>query len=263
MKFFEIISPHAVYNIIGHIKTCWNYTYPTGAALEEAIYRGLKSYYHDVRALGGPNTIVDVVKGNCAFDIKGAKQLGFINRLAANSNTADNVFVEQQLSDGKKIIVKIPRSVLAIVKRPNTDMQNFEGDPLSTLEKSLCEYKFFADTTTARAGCQDLYSIVVLYEEDLDRRLRSIFFTCSQFSIPIMANGRYILSEQNKNTGYIAVDATESVCYKLLRFNNGSVNSYKKFDTSQGILYTWSMDEVDDQCFDQSFIKKHGVITCI
>jgi len=258
MHIFEIISEQAVYNIIGHIKNCWNYTYPTGKALEEAIYRGLIPFYKNVQTLGGPHTIVDVLKDTDAFDIKGAKQLGFLKKIGTTSNQAENNFVEQTFPNGKKITVKIPRDILAIVKRPNADMEKFEGAPIDVLKKSIGEYETFARTTTAKAKCKNLYSIVVLYEEDKINGLRSIFFTLEEFSVPNIIQGRHISKKTGENAGYIGTDETNTTCYKLLGFNPASVNSYKKFVSNRGILYTWLINEDDSLTFDELNLEQNG-----
>jgi hypothetical protein len=263
MHIFEVIKEEAVYNILGHIRTCWNYTYPTGTALEEAVYRGLKPFYSDVRALGGPLTIVDVVKDTDAFDIKGAKQLGYVSKITKNSNLVENHFVEQTLSNNQIVKIKIPKDILAIVKRPNSDMERFNGDPMEILQKSLTQYETFARETTTKSNCQNLYSIVVLYEEDLEKGYRSIFFTLEKFSIPEIVSGKYIVKKDGTNSGYIGEDNTNSECYKLLGFNTGSVNSYKKYPCNRGILYTWTIDEDDKFIFDEQHINQIGSLRTI
>jgi hypothetical protein len=97
MHIFDVIQEEAVYIILGHCRKCWDYTYPTGKALEEAIYRGLKPFYPSIQSLGAPNTIVDVAKEKDAFDIKGGKKLAQLKKINKKSNHKENIFVEQIL----------------------------------------------------------------------------------------------------------------------------------------------------------------------
>ena len=263
MHIFDIISEDAIYNIIGHIKNCWNYTYPSGAALEEAVYRGLKPYYENVRTLGGPTTIVDVTRNLDAFDIKGGKQLGLLSRMSSKSNKIDNDFIQETLPNGKKIIVKIPKSILAIVKRPNIDMKKFQSDPIKMAQKGIEEYANFADRTTKKDGCNKLYSLVVLYEEDKEKGFRSVFLTLEEFHVPSLTSADFITNKKDEKIGYLALDESNTVCYKILKFNNGSINSYKKFDCSRGILYTWTIDDDDGLIFNQEHVNKHGSLRIV
>ena len=263
MHIFQIISEESVYNILAHIRTCWNYTYPTGKALEEAVYRGLKPYYSKVQMEGGPLTLVDVFKDTDAFDIKGAKQLGFLQKLNGKSNKEKNNFFEEEFPNGKKIIVKVPKDVLAIIKRPNTDMEQFEGTPVDVLRRSLIEYQTFAKVTTQKSNCQNLYSIVVLYQEDQVKGFRSIFFTLEEFSVPDIDKGTRITKKNGDSAGYIGVDDTNSVCYKHVGFNPASVNSYKKYNCNRGILYTWLINEDDSLVFDKAYLEQNGSLRII
>jgi hypothetical protein len=86
MKLQEIFTDDCIQNILGHIRACWTYSSPTSKTLEEAIYRGIKPFYPDVKDLGGPTTIVDIAKGTQALDIKGGQQLGHLQKLGKAQN---------------------------------------------------------------------------------------------------------------------------------------------------------------------------------
>jgi hypothetical protein len=261
ITLFDVLSDDAVYNIIGHCKKCWNYTYPTGTALEEAIYRGIKPFYKNSQSLGAPNTIVDVAKEKHGFDLKGSKSLGHVTKIAKSANCNDNIFVEQILPNALKIKVKVPKYITTMVQRPNVDMENWKGDPEKIINASIVNYKNFAISTTKSAGCDNLYSIVVLYGED--KGYRSIFVTLEEFSVAEIASAKHYLKQNKVNAGYIGLDKNGDVVYSLSPFNRGSINSYKKFKTSQGVLYTWPVEEIDDTIYDKAFLLDNGAIKII
>jgi hypothetical protein len=49
----------------------------------------------------------------------------------------------------------------------------------------------------------------------------------------------------------------------LSPFNRGSVNSYKRFDTKQGILYTWPIEEKEPTIYNKSYLLKDGSIKIV
>lgn len=263
MKLFDVLSKDAVYNIIGHCKKCWDYTYPTGKALEEAIYRGIKPFYKNSQSLGAPNTIVDVSKEKDAFDVKGGKKLGHLKKLSKSANDENNIFVEQILPNALKIKVKIPKNITTMIQRPNVDMKNWKGDPLKIIKSGISFYKNFAHTTTKKADCDNLFSVVVLYGEDEKKGYRSIFITLEEFSEPEIATAKYHLKKDGSHAGYNGFDSNGNIIYSLSPFNRGSVNSYKRFNTKQGVLYTWPIEENDPTIYDESSLRRAGAIRTI
>ena len=263
MKLFDVLPEDAVYNILGHCKKCWDYTYPTGKALEEAIYRGIKPFYKDSQSLGAPNTIVDVSKEKDALDIKGGKKLGHLKKLSKSANDTNNIFVEQILPNALKIKVKIPKYITTMIQRPDVDMENWKGNPSTIINKGINAYKKFADKTTKESGCDTLYSMVVLYGEDEKKGYRSLFITLEQFSEPEIATAKHHLKKDGSYAGYNGYDKDGNLIYSLSPFNRGSVNSYKRFDTKQGVLYTWPIEETDPTVYNESYLLKDGAIRTI
>lgn len=263
MKLLDVISLDAIHNIVYHCKKCWDYTYPTSTALEEAIYRGLKPFYNDPKSLGAPNTIVDVSKEKDAFDVKGGKKLGHLKKLTKSANFDENIFAEQILPNALKIKVRIPKNIMTMVRRPNVDMENWVGDPLSIINKSIGDYEKFANGTTKKSGCDTLYTIVVLYGEDQEKGYRSIFLTLEDFSVPEIKDAKLLLGEDGKSKGYLGLDSDGNLNYRLSRFNRGSVNSDKRFDTSRGILYTWPIEVAEEYVGKLEDLLKDGAIRTI
>ena len=241
-----------------HCRKCWDYTYPTGKALEEAIYRGLRPFYLDARSLGAPNTIVDVSKEKDAFDIKGGKKLKHMKRLTASANYEENMFVDQILPNAQVVKVQIPKHITTMVQRPDVDMKNWKGDPFDIIKKGIAFYKKFAETTTKKSNCDNLFSVVVLYGEH--NGYRSVFMTLEDFSSPEIATASYHLKKDGKKAGYIGFDIIGNIVYSLSPFNRGSVNSYKRFETNKGVLYTWPVEEDDPTIYTESDLIKDGSV---
>lgn len=260
MKLLDVIAEEAVYNIIGHCMKCWDYTYPTGTALEEAVFRGLKAYYENSYSLGAPNTIVDVKKDTDAFDIKGGKKLSYLKKMSKSTNLEENIFIEQILPNTEKINVRIPKSIMTMIQRPNVDMENWRGDPNKIISAAISDYKNFASTTTKKANCNSLYSLVVLYGEDKAKKYRSIFITLEEFVEPEIVSTKHHLKQDKSYSGYNGFDKDGKLVYALSPFNRGSINSYKAFDTSKGVLYTYDIEENDPIVYDKTFLEKFGSI---
>ena len=106
------LTQSCINNILGHIKNCWNYDYPTGKTLETAIFRGIEPFYANAKLLGSPSTIVDVGKNNEAFDIKGCKKLGHMVKIVKSSNHVMNNFAEQLFLILIKLLFAYPKALL-------------------------------------------------------------------------------------------------------------------------------------------------------
>ena len=260
MSDHNIFPEEVIYNILGHIKRCWDYTYPTGEALEEAFYRGLKSFYSDARSLGSANTIVDVAQGSKAFDIKGSKQLGHFHKISPTANIDDNWFVDVDTGKGP-IKVKISKSVTTIVRRPQVDLENFTGDSAAILAAQIAEYTNFAFTTTARDGCNDLYSVVLQYGQD--RGFKSVFLNIQKFSNVVVESTETHLKKNGVPNAYVGLDGSGDTAFLLYSFNRGSTNFYKTFLIESGYLFTWPEEDYDPTIYTKELLNDIGTVTVV
>lgn len=249
----DVFTEDCIYNILGHIKNCWKYSYPNGSTLENAIYKGIIPYYSDARSLGSPTTIVDIGKDIDAFDIKGLQSLDHLSRLTKNT-----VAEKQFLPDGSTIYVKVPTSIITQVRRPNVDLQNYEGNPEITLKSQMLEYYKFAISTKRKDGYRDLYSIVSLY--GIDKGYKSVFLTAEKFSAPTVVKYDIKLNKKQKPCSYRGLDQYNNVVFSLSSFNKGSSNFYKRFQTNNGILMTWKEEEESSIIFTKSDLEKECAI---
>jgi hypothetical protein len=247
------LTQSCINNILGHIKNCWNYDYPTGKTLETAIFRGIEPFYANAKLLGSPSTIVDVGKNNEAFDIKGCKKLGHMVKIVKSSNHVMNNFAEQTVPNSNKIIVRIPKSVVTQVRRPNVDLKNYTGNAKKIIDEQIQDYHQFAVTTTRDDGYEVLFSIVVLY--GIDKGFKSVFLTLKKFDIPQIKN--YIIENKKDGTpcAYKGIDATGKDIFSLSSFNKGSSNFYKSFCTEEGILMTWLAEEKNQTIFTREELE--------
>jgi hypothetical protein len=248
----QLIQP-CIDNILGHIKNCWNYDYPNGKTLETAIFRGIEPFYANARLLGSPSTIVDVGKNNEAFDIKGCKELGHLVKIVKSSNHEKNNFAEQTVPGAKKIVVRIPKSVITQVRRPKVDLKNYAGNTKKIIDEQVQDYHQFAMTTTNDDGYEVLFSVVLLY--GIDKGFKSVFLTLKKFDIPQIK--KYITVNKKNGTpcGYQGTDADGNVLFKLSSFNKGSSNFHKKFCTEEGILMTWLAEEKNQTIFTREELE--------
>jgi hypothetical protein len=257
----KIISDECLYNILGHIKNCWTYGYPSGTTLENAIFEGLKPFYPSAKNLGSPSTIVDTAKEDDAFDVKGRKVLGHLKRITGGSNYEDNQFVEQTIPNFGKIKVRIPKSVITQVRRPKVDLKGYKGDAEKILNEQIEDYLKFAFETTNKDGYKNLYSVVVLY--GIDKGYKSIFLTIEKFSLPKSSKFSIGQKENSEPCSYDSYDSNGKLLYKLSSFNKGSSNFYKVFETSKGTLVTWPVEEQSDFVYTKDYIEKTSAIQTV
>jgi len=254
----NIISDDCLYNILGHIKNCWTYGYPSGTVLESAIFEGMKPFYTDAKILGSPSTIVDTAKENDAFDIKARKVLGHIKRITGSSNLKENQFVDQTVPNFGKIKVRIPRSVVTQVRRPKVDLKGYRGNAEEILNEQIKDYQEFAFETTRKDGYTDLYSVVVLY--GIDKGYKSVFLTIEKFSTPASTKFSTGKKENGDPCSYDSYDADNKLVFRLSSFNKGSSNFYKTFETDRGILLTWPVEEKSNFVYTKDYIEKTSAI---
>lgn len=254
----NIISNECLHNILGHVKNCWTYGYPSGTTLENAIFEGLKPFYPDAKNLGSPSTIVDTAKEGDAFDVKGRKVLGHLKRITSGANHEDNQFVEQNIPNFGKIKVRIPKSTITQVRRPKVDLKGYKGDAKKILNEQIKDYQEFAFETTSKDGYTDLYSVVVLY--GIDKGCKSIFLTMEKFSTPESSKFSIGKKENGVPCSYDSYDSNGKLLFKLSSFNKGSSNFYKRFETNHGILLTWPVEEKSDFVYTKDYIEKTSAI---
>ena len=257
----DVISNKCLYNILGHIKNCWTYGYPTGTTLENAIFEGFKPFYLDAKKLGSPSTIVDTAKGDDAFDVKGKKALGHYVKLTRGSNHLDNRFVEQNVPGFGTIIVRIPNSIITQVRRPKVDLEEYEGNAEQILNEQIKDYQEFAFNTTRKDGYTNLYSIVVLY--GIDKGYKSVFLTVEPFSTPASVTFSTGKNENGDPCSYDGYDSNGTLRFKLSSFNKGSSNLNRTFDTRRGILLTWPVEEESNQIFTKGTLEETSAIAIL
>lgn len=256
-----VLNEDCIMNILGHIKSCWKYDYPTGKTLENAFFEGLKPFYSDAKSLGSSFTIVDAGKEQDGFDLKGCKVLGHLGRSVKSSNHEKNIFIKQQVPNFGSVTVRIPQSVITQVRRPKVDLQKFSGNAETILQEQIKEYQNFAFNSTQKDGYKNLYSIVLLYGIDEKKGLKSIFLTVEEFSLPEIVKYNIGTKENNTPCSYQAININNEVVFLLSSFNQGSSNFYKRFQTTNGILITWPMEEKEQIIFTKKDLEKTCAIT--
>lgn len=251
-----MIDIEAKYNIIGHIKSYWDETdsLPTGKPLEKLIKDGLIGFYPSACEIGTPHTIVDVAKEKDAYDVKGLGCLSFSYKQPHTTHTINNHYINHSEYD---LWVKIPKKVSTQVRRPNVDLQGYNGDPSDILTEQITEYKTFAMETTKKDGYDNLYSMLVLYGRNED--YRTVTLSVSPFTIPETNNYDYSYSKNGTQNGYLA-KADNDVMFSLSSFNKGSSNFYKTFEVVDPLTYTWKTTEQEIIKYDYQYLKENGSI---
>lgn len=259
----NIFSDECLYNILGHLKKCWDYTYPTGATLETAIYRGIKPFYPDAILKGAPSTITDVGKNKEAFDIKGNKVLGHLDKISKASNIEKNIFCNQTMPNGKTVVVRIPTSIITQVRRPKVKLNNYKGSPKVAINTQIEDYHEFAIKTSTKDGYDELYSIVCLYGIDKKKGIKSVFLTVDKFAIPQCVKFDIGTKKDNTPCSYQGYDSNGNVVFSLSSFNSGSSNFYKRFYTTQGMLMTWPTEASDHVIFTKEDLSESAAVQTI
>ena len=259
-----VLSDECISNILGHIKACWNYNYPTGNTLENAFFEGIRPFYTDAKSLGGPNTMVDVGKDQEAFDIKGKKVLGHLSKLTKASNYEENIFVKQLVPGKGKINVKVPKSIMTQIRRPKVNLKNYKGNAKKILTEQITDYHQFAVKTTNKAGYQDLFSVVLLYGIDVKKGYKSVFLTIEKFDIPAVAKFSIGTKKDNVTPGsYLGADDKNNTLFSLITFSTNSSNFSKRFYTTYGELMTWSIEDTDPVIYTRSELEKTCAVTTV
>lgn len=243
------IRQQAVNNIFANMALCWEWDNPTGSLLEKAITRACKPVYKNVKHLGSGATIVDVAVGKIALDIKGS---GSLSILTKNTESSDANYVKH-IHQGKTMWIKIPKFIETQIRRPTVDLENWQGDAEKILKEQIADYENFALTTTKEAGCNKLASLVVLYGEHKKLGIRAAYVSLSPFAC------EYPVTYGSGAKSYYGLDAEGNETFAIRPMNKGSVNTYKRFNTANGILKIWHTEETAVQNFPNNFFDKDSV----
>lgn len=238
------ITNEIAHNIFYHVEKCWDYVYPTGQALETAIYRGFLPFYNIVEHHGSPTTIVDVKVCDKALDIKGVKKLNIVKKLSKRRN-ADYAWREHMVNQDKYYL-GIPNSIMTQVRRPKVDLQGYKGNCEEIMTDQLADYKNFAETTAAKAGCNSIYSLVGLYQYHEKYKVKAFSLSLLEFFVDTPE--KYVTEKKS----YLGIKDGETY-FKLASFNAGSSNLEKRFVVKAEYSRMWS----DEQRHD--LFEKHSV----
>lgn len=256
----NILSTDCLYNVLGHVMKSWQYTYPSGTTLESAIYEGMRPFYPDARLLGSPATITDVSKDKDAFDVKGRKVLSHLKKVSVTSNLDDNVFAKQKVPDHGEILVRIPHATITQVRRPKVDLKGYKGDAKKILDAQIQDYQQFAVTTSTKDGCDQIYSLVLLYGIDETKGFKSVFLSIEPFGVPQPVRYETGYKKNGKPCEYRAYDQDNQVIFSLSSFNKGSSNFYKAFQTDHGMLMTWPIEAKDERIFTKDYLEQFAAL---
>jgi hypothetical protein len=234
-----MINQEIANHIFLHIGRCWDYCYPTGQALETAIFRGLQPFF-ETKQLGSPSTITDVKADDVSIDAKGNKTLKILNKITKGTNTKDYNILELQVH-GKKVYLSVPKSLVTQVRRPKVDLQNYAGDAQLTLEEQIEEYKTFALVKSKNDGCSKVMSFVVQYIEQSNTKAATL--TVSEFDIPEVEKYFTKKDSKGKNKEYVGLNADGEEVFALSSYNKGSSNMYKRFRTEQFYYRVWKSED--------------------
>lgn len=259
----NIISTDCLYNILGHVMKSWQYSYPSGTTLESAIYEGIKPFYKDARLLGSPSTITDVSKSKDAFDIKGRKVLSHLRKMSRANNLDENNFVKQKVPNHGEVYVRIPHTTTTQVRRPKVDLKGFKGDPKKAIDSQIQDYLQFALVTSTKDGCDQIYSIVLLYGIDEKKGFKSVFLSIEPFGAPQPVRYEIGYKKNGQPCEYSAYDQTNQKIFSLSSFNKGSSNFYKAFQTEHGMLMTWPIESKDDMIYTKNYLEKHAAVQIV
>lgn len=249
----KLITQAVATNIAAHAKEAWHYSVPNDDAGEAVIREGLGAFYPNVEQRGGSTTIVDVKAGTTALDIKCRDVLGILTKAPTKSQEeSDNTYVKVD----NNLYVKVPKSVLSPVRRPNVEHANFSSDAETVILDQIWEYGDYAARTTQEAGCTELHSIVFLYGQG--NGYKAVYIEEQDFGTPAPATFSNYVNKQGKTAGYNAYDANGKVLYKLLEYSKGSINFNKRFDIGNGYLFVWPSKNLATNIITEDAWKSNG-----
>jgi hypothetical protein len=234
-----LITKEVAVNIAWHTQLAWAYSVPNDSTGELVITHGLKPFYPDAEQRGGSTTIVDIKVNNIAYDVKCRDVLSVFTKERSSKQLAR--------APGKTYFpvddlwVSRPASVLSPVRRPNVELENYQGDCQRIITEQIAEYKQYADRTVAKAGCTELRSLIFLYGEK--NGYKSIYIDEQPFTTPVPT---FYESEKS----YRALDANHKLLYEISDYSKGSTNFNKRFDCNSGYLFVWPSQALSTDIMD-------------
>jgi hypothetical protein len=232
-----VLDNKVALHIFKHIEQTWEVTLPTGDALEIAIARGFKdNNKHNVRTFGSPNTITDVAIDNICLDIKGRGVARLLDKLTKSQDHTKNIYIPVKF-DSKGFFISIPKSVMTQARRPQTELDNYQGDAKKTLIEQANEYVDFARRTSASDGCDEIVSVIHLYGTDKGYKISVL--TETVFEEHVIDTAETIYNKNGNPAAYQGYNTEGSVVYKLSSFNKGSSNMEKRYYTTKLYYRIW------------------------
>jgi len=243
----------AITNIFGNMLECWKWDNPTGSLLERAITKALNPVYPNVRHLGSGQTIVDVAIHKIAFDIKGS---GALRILQKNTGSTDSNYISH-IVNSKEVFIRIPKAITTQIRRPTVDLENWKGDAEKILKEQIADYENFATTSTKAEGCNQLYSLVVLYGENEKLGIQAAYISLQPFSVV------YPETYHTEGKKYYGLDKNGVETFSISPMNKGSVNTFKRFDTSKGVLRVWSTQNQTDRNYSNDIFGEKSIVLTV
>lgn len=232
-----LINAQVAANIASHTKQAWTYSVPNDTTSEIIITCGLKPFYADAEQRGGSTTIVDVKVGDVALDVKARDVLKIFTKERTDKQKA-RAPGQQYLKVHDNLFIGRPNCIHSPVRRPNVDLENYQGDCKRILTEQIQEYSDYANRTTKEAGCKELRSVLFLYGQGAGHK--AIYIEEQMFGTPTPASF-------TTGKGYYAHDANGHQLYQILDYSKGSSNFNKRFDcTNGGYLFVWPSEELDN-----------------
>jgi hypothetical protein len=232
-----LITQEVAANIAAHTRRAWTYSVPNDTTSEIIIACGFKPFYSDAESKGGSTTIVDVKVGSVAYDVKARDVLNVFTKERSEKQKA-NAPGQKYFKVGNELFVGRPNCIHSPVRRPNVELENYQGDCQRILTEQIQEYRDYADRTTKEAGCNELRSLLFLYGQGSG--YKAIYIEEQLFSTPKPA-------AFTTGKGYYAHDANGQQLYQILDYSKGSSNFNKRFDcNNQGFLFVWPAENLDE-----------------
>lgn len=252
----SIISEDAIYNLYGQILDIDKRGLdPTGKNLESVIFQSLRPFYKDVQLLGSPSTIVDIGLGSTALDVKSSKTINHLSRVGKSSTSR---YIKEHNNRNGSTMVAIDTSIMTPVRRPNVNLQNYQGDPSVILKKQIEEYKDFAFNSLAKGNFKELYSLILQYGKS--DSFFSVKAVVTPFSIPDVVSYHTGHNTDGTPNSYYGLDEKGIRVFEIRSFNRGSSNLIKRFDTSGGISFTWNIEHEQSKARTKDYLLEHGTL---
>ena len=139
--------------------------------------------------------------------------------------------------------IAIPEGVLTPARRPQVDIEQFNGNAESIITKQIEEHRNYAYRTMQEAGCDELRSIILLY--GATEGYKSIYIEELPFDLPAGVKFETTLNKKKIPSEYRAYDNEGNISYKISSYSKGSDNFNKRFNTNNGFLFVWPDIPID------------------